>query len=251
VGGYIWGGIILPVKKSLVIKIIVLAAFFVIMVVAQFFWDISSYFNPGNIKQLLNSAGSFAPLLFMLVMAAAVVISPIPSLPLDVAAGAVFGPFLGTLYAALGALAGSIISFMVTRKMGRELIEPFFGGHINFCKDCSDKLLTKVVFLSRLIPVVSFDIISYGAGLTRMSLKNFCLATFLGMLPLTFVYTYFGSTLALGKGLGIILSVMVVVMFFMIPWLIERYNLFWMRSMFSHVSPPNPPGDDDPLNSVP
>ncbi len=138
----------MPVKKSLVIKIIVLAAFFVIMVIAQFFWDISSYFNPGNIKQLLYSAGSFAPLLFMLVMAAAVVISPIPSLPLDVAAGAVFGPFLGTLYAALGALAGSIISFMI-------------------------------------------------------------------------------------------------------PWLIERYNLFWMRSMFSHVSPPNPPGDDDPLNSVP
>lgn len=248
---HIRGGIILPVKKSLVIKIIVLAAFVFIMLIAQFFWDISSYFNPDNIKRHLTATGSFAPLLFMLVMAAAVVISPIPSLPLDVAAGAVFGPFLGTLYAALGALGGSVISFMITRKTGRELIEPFLGGHINFCKDCSDKLLTKVVFLSRLIPVVSFDIVSYGAGLTRMSLKSFCLATFLGMLPLTFVYTYFGSTLVMGKGLGITLGFIVVVTFFMIPWLIERYDLFSMRSMFKHASPQKPPGDEDRVNPSP
>jgi uncharacterized membrane protein YdjX (TVP38/TMEM64 family) len=197
----------LPVKKSLVIKIIFLAAFVFFILIAQFFWDISSYFNPDNIKRLLTAAGSFAPLLFMLVMAAAVVISPIPSLPLDVAAGVVFGPFLGTLYAVLGALGGSIISFMITRKMGRELIEPFLGG--------------------------------------------FCLATFLGMLPLTFVYTYFGSTVLVGKGLGISLGFIVVVMFFMIPWLIERYDLFSMRSMFKHASPQKPPGDEDRMNSLP
>ena len=238
-------------KKGLVIKIILLAAIVSILLMAQFFGEISSYFNPDNIKRHLTATGSFAPLLFMLVMAAAVVISPIPSLPLDVAAGAVFGPFFGTLYAALGALGGSVISFMITRKLGRELIEPFLGGHINFCNDCSDKLLTKVVFLSRLIPVVSFDIVSYGAGLTRMSLKNFCLATFLGMLPLTFVYTYFGSTLVLGKGLGIILGIIVVVMFFMIPRLIERYDLFSMRSMFQHASPRKPPGDEDRVRPSP
>jgi uncharacterized membrane protein YdjX (TVP38/TMEM64 family) len=51
------------------------------------------------------------------------------------------------------------------------------------------------VFFSRLFPVVSFDIISYGAGLTKMSLGNFSVATFLGMLPLTFIYNTFGSVL--------------------------------------------------------
>jgi uncharacterized membrane protein YdjX (TVP38/TMEM64 family) len=163
----------------------------------------------------------------------------------DVAAGAVFGPFLGALYAALGALGGSAVSFMITRKLGREIIESFLGGHINFCEDCSDKLLTKVVFISRLIPVVSFDIVSYGAGLTRMSLKNFCLATFLGMLPLTFVYTYFGSILVLGKKLGIALGFIVVVMFFIIPRLIEKFNLFSMRHVFQHATPPDSPDAED------
>ena len=119
-------------KKSLAIKIIVLAVFICSLLIAEYLWDFSSYFRPDNIQQLLTTAGNLAPLLFMGVMAAAVVISPIPSLPLDIAAGAFFGPFLGSLYAALGALGGSVISFMITRKLGREIIEPFLGGAHQF-----------------------------------------------------------------------------------------------------------------------
>jgi uncharacterized membrane protein YdjX (TVP38/TMEM64 family) len=106
----------------------------------QFYWDIPSLFNPENIQRWLAEAGNMAPLFYMLVMATAVAISPIPSLPLDVAAGAAFGPFLGTLYSAIGALGGAVISFMITRVMGRELLEPFLGGHINFCNHCSENL---------------------------------------------------------------------------------------------------------------
>jgi uncharacterized membrane protein YdjX (TVP38/TMEM64 family) len=102
-----------------------------------------------------------------------------------------------------------------------------------------------------LIPIVSFDIVSYGAGLTRMSLKNFCLATFLGMLPLTSVYTYFGSILVLGKGLGIALGLIVVVMFFIIPRLIEKFNLFSMRNVFQHASAPDSPDAEDRSSSSP
>ena len=72
----------------------------------------------------LERLGSFAPLGFMLIMALTVV-SPLPSLPLDIAAGIFFGPYLGTLYSALGALAGSIISFTIARLLGRTLIERF------------------------------------------------------------------------------------------------------------------------------
>ncbi|MGD2272719.1 MAG: TVP38/TMEM64 family protein [Desulfobacterales bacterium] len=231
--------------RRLFLKIFILAAFILCLCVLKFYWDIPSLFNPENIQRWLAQAGNMAPLFYMLVMATAVVISPIPSLPLDVAAGAAFGPFLGTLYSVIGALGGAVISFMITRVMGRELLEPFLGGHINFCKHCSDKLLTKIVFLSRLLPVVSFDIVSYGAGLTRMSLKNFCLATFLGMLPLTFVYNYFGSVLVLRKGTGFILGVIVVILFFAIPRLIERYDFFSMRRMFQHDATHRQSAEDD------
>jgi uncharacterized membrane protein YdjX (TVP38/TMEM64 family) len=227
-------------RKSLVLKSTVLITLALLIYFSQFFWDLPSYFSPSIIKRWLIEAGGLAPVIYMLIMATAVVISPIPSVPLDVAAGAVFGPFLGTLYSVIGALGGAVACFMITRILGRELIIPFIGGHINFCPACSDRILTKIVFLSRLIPVVSFDIVSYGAGLTQMSLKKFTLATFFGMLPLTFVYNYFGSSLAVGKGLAIIFGMIMVVLFFLIPRLIEKYNLFYLRGMLQHSSDTDP-----------
>jgi uncharacterized membrane protein YdjX (TVP38/TMEM64 family) len=205
-----------------------------ILFLAQHYLDIGSYFNPENIKVWLNEAGSLAPILFMLIMAAAIVISPIPTLPLDIAGGAVFGPILGTLYASVGALVGAMISFLIARALGRDLIARFLGGHINFCTECSDRLLIKIVFLSRLLPVISFDVVSYGAGLTKMSLSKFSLATYFGMLPLTFVYTYYGSILTFGTELPIILAVVMVILFFLVPRWIEKYNLFSLRKFFQH-----------------
>ena len=179
-------GIIYAVMRRLIkskgyIKIIFIVLIVIAVIILQHRWDLASFFNPDNIKQWLNDAGSLASLLYIGIMMAAVVISPIPSLPLDIAAGAFFGPFLGTVYSVVGASAGAVTSFLIARLLGRELVEKFLGGHINFCSQCSDKLLTKIVFFSRLLPVISFDVISYGAGLTKMSLKKFIMATFLGL----------------------------------------------------------------------
>jgi uncharacterized membrane protein YdjX (TVP38/TMEM64 family) len=207
------------------IKGIIFIALAVTIFYFQFFQDITSYFGTDQIQKWLVDAGGFAPLLYMLIMAAAVVVSPIPSLPLDIAAGAFFGPFFGTVYSVIGALTGAVISFMIARVLGRQIIERFLGGHINFCESCSDKILTKIVFLSRLLPVVSFDVISYGAGLTKMTLKKFSIATFLGMIPLTFMYNYFGSVLVFGGTLTFILGLVIVILFFMFPFWLEGKDI--------------------------
>jgi uncharacterized membrane protein YdjX (TVP38/TMEM64 family) len=225
-------------------KIVLLVALSLCLFIFQFYWDIESYFNPEKIKNWLAFAGGLAPVMYMAIMATAVVLSPIPSLPLNIAAGALFGPLMGTLYSALGALGGAVLSFMIARTLGRELLERFISGHINFCVACSDKLLTKIIFLSRLLPFFSFDIISYGAGLTKISLKKFSLATFFGMIPLTFVYNYFGSVLVPVKGMTIIFGLGMVVLFFLMPYWIERRNLFRLREVFQHSEErPLPPDE--------
>jgi uncharacterized membrane protein YdjX (TVP38/TMEM64 family) len=221
-------------KKRHFIKGLAFIILALIFFLFQFLWDISSYFNPEQIQKWLAMQGNLAPLIFIPIMAMAVVISPIPSLPLDIAAGAFFGPFLGTVYSVTGALGGAVVSFLISRFIGREFVERFLGGHINFCIECSDELLTKIVFFSRLLPIVSFDVISYGAGLTKMSLKKFSLATALGMIPLTFIYNYFGSVLVIGRGLTIIAGLIMVILFFLIPRWIERNNLFSLRQVFQH-----------------
>ncbi len=197
-------------------------------------FQLSSLLAPERIDSFLQQSGPLAPAVFILAMATAIVVSPIPTLPLDILAGRMFGPVLGTFYAALGAGLGALASFHIARFLGREFLARFLKGHINFCRRCSDKLLTKVVFLSRLLPFVSFDLVSYGAGLTNMSAWRFGLASFLGMLPLTFLYTSYGAVVLNNQAVAWIGGLGMVALFFLLPRWIERYDLFSMRGLLSH-----------------
>jgi uncharacterized membrane protein YdjX (TVP38/TMEM64 family) len=217
------------------VKAALLAILVLLLFVSQFFLDISAYFSPEMIKGWLRAWGALAPVFYMLVMALAIVASPIPSLPLNIAAGAVFGPLAGTAYSLFGALAGALASFMIARLLGRELMERFLGGHVNFCTRCSDRLLTKIVFVSRLLPFVSFDVVSYGAGLTRMSPGRFGLATFTGMVPLTFLYNYTGSVLVFGRGIALVFGLLLVLAFFLMPRWLEKKGLL-SRFGMSHAT---------------
>jgi uncharacterized membrane protein YdjX (TVP38/TMEM64 family) len=222
-------------KRTTIFKIMGVVALISLILVLHLTLDVFSRFSPKSIKDWLNRAGLAAPLLYMGVMALAIVVTPIPSLPLDIAAGAFFGPLLGTLYSALGALGGSVLSFLIARLLGRDLVKRILRGYINFCPRCSDKILTKVVILSRLIPVVSFDVVSYGAGLTAMSLWKFTLATLLGMLPLTFIYNTFGSVLVIKGWVSAVAAVAFVALFFVIPRLIERHDFLKLKRYFPHI----------------
>ena len=91
--------------------------------------DDERYLTPAVIVQWLEDAGSLAPLLLIVSMAGAVVIPPIPSIPLDLAAGAAFGPFLGTIYAVLGAELGAIGAFLIARAVGRETLSRYLKAN--------------------------------------------------------------------------------------------------------------------------
>lgn len=221
-------------RARLASKLVAAAALVALVVALERRYGLSDLFAADRIDALLRQAGPTAPLVFIGVMALAVVVSPIPSLPLDILAGRVFGPLPGGLYAALGGLLGAVISFSIARLLGRDLLARFLKGHINFCSRCSDRLLTRVVFLSRLVPFVSFDLVSYGAGLTRMTLPRFAAATFVGMLPLTFAYTTYGAALFDNAAAGWIGGAVMVALFFLLPRWIESRDPFGMKRHFEH-----------------
>ena len=216
------------------LKLAAILALVLLVALVEWQFRLSRAIDPVRVEAWAGEAGAAAPLVFMLTMAAAIVISPIPSLPLDILAGTLFGPVLGTLYAAVGATLGAVASFLIARLLGREVLSRFLSGHINFCRDCSDKLLTRIVLVSRLIPFVSFDIVSYGAGLTALSLWKFAFATFAGMLPLTFLYVSAGSAVLGNRPLTVVGGLLMVALFFLLPRWIERSDPFSMRRHFEH-----------------
>lgn len=193
-------------------------------------WDLGEAFNPRRIVEYVNAWGPVGPMVFIVMMVIAVVISPIPSLPLDLAAGVAFGPFLGTAYAVIGAEIGAIISFLIGRFLGRDVIAKILKIDVVFCEKCTDHHLIGLVFLSRLFPVFSFDLISYGAGLTNMSLKAFALATLFGMIPPTFALTYWGSGVVTVDWPLILSGAGLIIVFLFLPKLIMKHpRAQWAR----------------------
>ena len=169
-------------------------------------------FQPAAIGNWLERAGPWAPLVYMGAMIVAIIASPIPSAPLDIAAGLTFGLFWGTIYTLIGAEIGAIAAFLIARRLGRPRLARRLSsatmGHID---DLSARVGVKAIIVMRLLPAFNFDWVSYAAGLTAISLPRFAIATLIGMTPPVIAITAVGSTYADSPVLSIsILAVLVV-----------------------------------------
>ncbi|MBU0498442.1 MAG: VTT domain-containing protein [Gammaproteobacteria bacterium] len=129
-------------------------------------------------------------------MALAVVLNPIPSAPIALVSGALFGHVWGTLYVVIGAETGALIAFGIARLLGHDLLRRLFGERVALGWLGSQNTLTWLVFVSRLLPFVSFDLVSYGAGLTHLRAWRFALATLVGLIPVSFLLAHFGGEMA-------------------------------------------------------
>lgn len=86
--------------------------------------------------------------------------------------------------------------FFLSKIYGRPMAEKFIPKNIlDKCDSAFKKYGKHVLYASRLLPFVSFDGVSYAAGLTTMSFKYFSIATIIGQIPLTFVISILGKNL--------------------------------------------------------
>jgi len=233
-------------KTSTPIKAALVLAFFALLVLAWYLWDLSDFFKPAHVKAVLESMGPLALLVYIVLIAATAVLIPIPGPPLYVIAGAIFGPVLGTVYTVVGSVAGAAIAFLLARFLGRDFVESMIGKRVVICCECSEALLTRIIFFSRLLPLISFDVVSYGAGLTRMSLRNFTLATILGFIPMTFIYHIFGSAMVVSTPMTIVLGLLIVAILFVLPYFLRRYDLEKFRPRL--VTPARNPETGEPID---
>lgn len=174
-----------------------------------------------TVARWVAAAGPWGPLAVIALMTAAVVASPLPSAPIALAAGAAYGHYTGAVYVALGSEAGAVLAFLIARGAGRGAVERMLGDKRDYGLLGSQNALTLTVFVSRLLPLVSFDAMSYAAGLSRLHFWRFALATMAGILPASFVLAHFGSLamegdfgtaewIALGLGLLTVLPLLVL-----------------------------------------
>lgn len=160
------------------------------------------------LRDHITRLGAWGPLMVIGIMVLAILVSPIPSGPIAMAAGAAYGHVWGTLYVLLGAEIGALCAFGLARWLGGETLRRWFGERLSVGLMGSQNSLMGIVLVSRLLPFISFDIISYAAGLTVLSLWRFAIATVVGIVPASFLLAHFGSEMATGESGRIMVSVL-------------------------------------------
>jgi uncharacterized membrane protein YdjX (TVP38/TMEM64 family) len=145
----------------------------------------------------LDAQGPWASLLFMLIIAAVVVLL-LPGALFTIGAGFVFGVVEGTVYVVFGTTLGAMIAFLIARHLFGERATRFVLRH-NKLKLVSEELAPqgwKVVMLTRLVPFFPFKLSNYFFGLMPFSLRGFTGGTFLGIIPFSVHNVYLGSIAA-------------------------------------------------------
>ncbi len=145
------------------------------------------------LAEWVDGLGVWGPFAFILVYAVAVV-AFVPGAPLTLAGGAIFDLFWGTIYVFIAAVIGSCGGFLVARYVARGAVESRLGRNERFVS--LDRAIGeqgfKIVFLLRLSPAFPFSFMNYALGLTRVSFRDYLLAS-VGMLPGTVLYVYYGK----------------------------------------------------------
>lgn len=186
--------------KALYIRLCLLVVFVLALSAVYYFLHehgrLSAITDAGKLRLWITNLGYIGPVTIIALMAIAVIINPIPSAPIALASGAVFGHTWGTIYVVAGAAIGAAGAFWIARLLGQELLVRLFGKKIMLGWLGSQNILMALVFVSRLIPFLSFDLVSYGAGLTQIKAWRFLLATLLGLVPASFLLAHFGGEMA-------------------------------------------------------
>ena len=142
----------------------------------------------------LRSFGIWAPLVSALLMVAQAVVAPLPAFLLTFANGMLFGWAWGAALSWSSAMVGAALCFWIARALGRPAVTRLVSAPALAATDRFFlRFGTQSVLIARLLPFISFDVVSYAAGLTAMPLRRFLIATGLGQLPATLLYSWLGQ----------------------------------------------------------
>lgn len=193
-------------RGILVAAILVLVAvYFFVPAVHEWVGSVFAMFATGDFSaasEFMAQYGPAAAVVSFLLMVFQSVIAPLPAFLITIANANLFGWWQGAILSWASAMVGAALCFWIARVVGREAVERLAGKNgIRQMEEFFQRHGTQSVLIARLLPFVSFDWVSYFAGLTSMRFWSFFWATGLGQLPATIVYSYVGGMLTGGAKL--------------------------------------------------
>ena len=179
--------------------------YFVSPTVNQFINSIFKMFATGDfavVREWVASYGPWAAAVSFFLMIFQSIAAPLPAFLITFANANLFGWWQGAILSWSSAMAGAAVCFWIARVLGRDAVVKLTSNKaLKSIDDFFAKHGKNAILIARLLPFISFDIVSYAAGLTSMSFWSFFVATGIGQLPATIVYSYVGGMLTGGAKL--------------------------------------------------
>lgn len=219
-------------KRSIPLILILVIISIAIICLIIYFKEVSSFFlelfaafkSIETARDYISRYGILAPVIsaILMIFQSIIAIVPLPAFLITVANGALFGFGWGLLLSWSSAMLGAVLCFYIARYLGAKQVARIISQPL---VDKTDQFIEKygshAILIARLIPYIPFDVVSYVAGLTRMRFIGFLIATGIGQLPATAVYTFLGGKISIHTrlmlyGFGITVSVLIVI------WLVKK-----------------------------
>lgn len=201
------------VKKLEWGKKIIVVAFFVALLliyllvpsVHQWVNDVIVMFKTGDFDEMrafVAQYGKWAVLISSLLMIFQSLAAPLPAFFITLTNANLFGWWQGCIVSFVSSMLGAALCFYIARFLGRDIVEKICTkGALLSIENFFEKYGKKCILVARLLPFISFDVVSYAAGLTAMDFWGFFIATGIGQLPACIVYSYVGGMLTGGAKL--------------------------------------------------
>jgi len=166
------------------------------------------------LNQMIAAYGQLGLLFVMVVQT---IIAPIPSEALLMFAGAIGVSLVDvTLFGGIGLIIGAVVAFLIARYGGRPLVEKMLGRKWTAVIDTwVSENGARAIFVTRLVPFIPFDLISYISGITSLSFKSYLVATVAGAFRRCLMLAVIGGTagrilMLLGIGLELMFLIAMV-----------------------------------------
>ncbi|WP_108788304.1 FAD-dependent oxidoreductase [Erythrobacter sp. Alg231-14] len=219
-------------KKILIIA--VLAA----LIGAYFIFDLGEYLTLAAVQERVTDARAFYaenPIAVLAGFFAIYVVVTAASLPgaaiMTLAAGALFGLVVGTIFVSFASTLGATLAFLASRYVLRDSIEAKFGDRLKSINEGLERDGAFYLFTLRMIPAVPFFVINLVMGLTRIKTWTFAWVSQIGMLLGTIAFVYAGQRLSELDSLEGILSpeiLSALVLLAIVPW-IAKAVVGWIQ----------------------
>jgi len=180
-------------RNRAILKAGIFLAFIILAISLIRFTPIKNYLTAQALGHFLETAGYWAPVLFMLIYTVGVCVF-LPGTLLTGLGAAIFGAYWGFLYVWIGAMLGASAAFFIGRTLGREFAASLIGDRLKKYDDAIERNGFATVLYLRLV-YFPFTPMNFGMGLTKVHFRDYFFGTGLGIIVGTFIFTFFIGTL--------------------------------------------------------